>query len=557
MAQVDPTAADLSKYQKAKEDRDRHVRLVVESEAEKRLVVAGPGTGKTHLFKQILVGVKKSLTLTFVNALVDDLSLELNGLSEVRTLHSYARSLLTTIGRQSIRLSPVLPLVLREDARILLGKEIDFDHIIHNCEHASQYMPFYRARKIYYGDYRGFADVIFEAAEYVERHPEKTPRYDLIVVDEFQDFNQLEVWFLEMLARKNRVLVAGDDDQALYVFKSASPDHIRSRYTNKHHGYEPFTLPYCARCSRVIVEAANDVIETATRLNLLKSRIPKTYLYFEDEKKDAVNVQNPQIIYSQLYFGQVAWFVSDQIARIAKELRDKFSVLVISPTSQFCRHLATQLRKKGFGKIDHNDRRPKINASLLDGLRIVKEDSHSNLGWRIVARHLLGAEDFATLLKRTENGKTPVLELLGREMRKQTKGMVAVLRKIEKRATLDDECIQILRKLNLDPFELVRGILTEEMDLEAPQQVDRAIRNIPVTITTIESSKGLAADYVFITNFDDQYFVKDRNGVPTDKEICNFLVALTRARRRLLLVSTKKTDPTFLGWIKEHRIQRI
>jgi hypothetical protein len=47
----------------------------------------------------------------------------------------------------------------------------------------------------------------------------------------------------------------------------------------------------------------------------------------------------------------------------------------------------------------------------------------------------------------------------------------------------------------------------------------------------LQSSKGPAAEYVFITHFDDQYFIKDKNKTNiSDQDICNFLVAITRDR---------------------------
>ena len=78
------------KHAVVKRQRQKHVDAIVNSDARNKIVVAGPGTGKTYLFQNILDGKSNTLTLTFVNELVDDLSLELFGLSEVRTLHGFA-----------------------------------------------------------------------------------------------------------------------------------------------------------------------------------------------------------------------------------------------------------------------------------------------------------------------------------------------------------------------------------------------------------------------------------------------------------------------------------
>jgi superfamily I DNA/RNA helicase len=76
-------------------------------------------------------------------------------------------------------------------------------------------------------------------------------------------------------------------------------------------------------------------------------------------------------------------------------------------------------------------------------------------------------------------------------------------------------------------------------------------------VTTVQSSKGLAADLVFIVHFDDQYFIRDKDKTKvSDQDVCNFLVALTRARKKIVLVSSPKKDPIFLTWIDKSRVNR-
>ncbi len=46
--------APADKYAETKADRQRYIDMVLQSKARKKIVVAGPGTGKTFLFKEIL-----------------------------------------------------------------------------------------------------------------------------------------------------------------------------------------------------------------------------------------------------------------------------------------------------------------------------------------------------------------------------------------------------------------------------------------------------------------------------------------------------------------------
>ena len=107
--------SDADRYSKVRRDRQASLDAILQSKSRNKIVVAGPGTGKTFLFKQILKGKKSALTLTFVNSLVGDLSLELCGMSDVKTLHGFARGIMGK-AMGSARVYPKLSMVIAEDA---------------------------------------------------------------------------------------------------------------------------------------------------------------------------------------------------------------------------------------------------------------------------------------------------------------------------------------------------------------------------------------------------------------------------------------------------------
>jgi superfamily I DNA/RNA helicase len=113
------------------------------------------------------------------------------------------------------------------------------------------------------------------------------------------------------------------------------------------------------------------------------------------------------------------------------------------------------------------------------------------------------------------------------------------------------------RKIGVDFYGMAKDFLKDEIVSSSQRIRNPGIRKIPIKATTIESSKGLADEYVFITNFDDRHFIKDKDKKKiSDKDICNFLVALTRARKKVFLISTdNKNTPTFLQWINPDRIE--
>jgi superfamily I DNA/RNA helicase len=380
-------SASEEKYAKAESDAKKHNDAILESPSKKKVVVAGPGTGKTYLFKTILAGKSKTLTLTFVNALVEDLSLELCGLSDVRTLHGFARSVLKT-GKDDVKMFPRLPDVISEDAKILLGEEIKFKPMFNNRDDSNKHMVFYRKRRRYY-DHYGFEDIVLAVVWHFDQKKDRIPTYEQILVDEFQDFNKLEVSLIDLLASKSPILLAGDDDQALYEFKDAKTEYIRQRHSDASAGYAPFSLPYCRRCTRIIVEAANDIISAAIKNNFLNNRIKKDYRYFDHKKKDEVSDKNPKVMYAHVFEGQIPWFIETQLGKIAKEEKKKFSVLIISPSTNKLLAITDALKEKGLKNIESVDKRDEKDLGLFDGLKLLLEDKKSNLGWRIVLKSVL------------------------------------------------------------------------------------------------------------------------------------------------------------------------
>lgn len=545
----------------AKADRQAHVEAVIQSQAHRKLVVAGPGTGKTFLFKSMLKEGKNSLTLTFVNALVEDLSLELFGLSEVKTLHGFARGQLASITGESVEIYPKLSRVISEDAAILLGDEIDFDNLFSKKHELDDRLRFYKNRRSYYG-YFGFADIVYSIVALFEKHQERIPRYEQVVVDEFQDFNALEVALIDLLATRSPILLAGDDDQALYeTLRGASAKYIRDRFSEDDDEYSSFGLPYCSRSTAVIVNAANDIIREAQRTGLLAERVPKEFRYFPCAEKDSTSQANPMVVHALLFSKQIPWFIEKEIKEIALSTRGKFDVLVLSPTRNQCREIAGSMAAKGFKGVRCPDHSDALASGLMDGLLLLLSDLNSNLGWRIAAKAVLAEDDFGQVLRRSESVSDGdrFLDLLSGAIRKEVRALVATLRKIrEGKAVEEERMVEVLKAIGFDPLEhaaeLLRGVMRDSRDGFAHP----AVRGIPILSTTFQSAKGLSADYVFISHCDDRFCVRDKAVGVSDQDVCSFLVALTRAKSKVYLLSTDRgAEPTLVSWIDDGHIRVI
>lgn len=552
-----PTVIE-TKYTKATNERDKFVDAIVNSSSQKKVVVAGPGTGKTYLFKKILEGKKGTLTLTFVNSLVEDLSLELCGISEVKTLHGFARSILKQILKNDINVSPILSKIIKEDAIILLEKEIDFEQIFHDKDDTNEYLKFHDKRRQYY-NYYGYSDIIFETVKCFEKDKDTIPTYEQVVVDEFQDFNKLEVSLIDLLAEKSPVLIVGDDDQALYEFKKASAKHIRERHNEKAHNYDSFNLPFCLRSTKVVVDATNDIIDSAMKAGLLNGRINKLFAYFNSEEKDKESEKYSKIGYVQIFTTQIPWFIEKTIGNLAEDIKDKFSVLIISPFKKQSHIIAEALKAKGLQNIEYVAKIDEPEITLLDGLKLLLEDRQDNFGWRIVSKFFLNKEEFISLLEETEEEpREKIHKLIEPHYKNEIKKMLRILKYIKKNKLVNNnEFDEVVKKIGFDPYVASKEFLKEEINSTLQRIGNPAIRKIPIKASTIQSSKGLAGDVVFITHFDDRYFIKNKDKKKiTDQDICNFIVSLTRTKKTVFLISSVKEEPTFLKWISNDHIER-
>ena len=85
-------------------------------------------------------------------------------------------------------------------------------------------------------------------------------RFDFILVDEYQDTNQVQMNIVMQLCKeKQRVCAVGDDSQSIYSFRGANIDNILN-YQKQLPGTQLFKLEQNYRSTQTIVEAANSLI---------------------------------------------------------------------------------------------------------------------------------------------------------------------------------------------------------------------------------------------------------------------------------------------------------
>lgn len=140
-----------------------------------------------------------------------------------------------------------------------------------------------------------YADMLHEPVRALERNPALLPwianRVDMILVDEYQDTNEVQHRLLRAIAGdRAKVTVVGDPDQTIYEFRGADPRFILSRFREDYPETRPLQLSVSFRYGPAVAALANRLIHhnrdrkavhcvahpdnPDTRVTLLRSRDP-------------------------------------------------------------------------------------------------------------------------------------------------------------------------------------------------------------------------------------------------------------------------------------------
>ena len=92
-------------------------------------------------------------------------------------------------------------------------------------------------------------------------------RYQHILVDEFQDINPLDLALIDLIVKANQasLTIVGDDDQAIFEWRGASPDFILEPETHFERSFTTHTLEVNYRSPRNIVHHSQKLIANNKR----------------------------------------------------------------------------------------------------------------------------------------------------------------------------------------------------------------------------------------------------------------------------------------------------
>ncbi|MEX0981362.1 MAG: ATP-dependent helicase [Bacteroidales bacterium] len=523
------------------EERQRYLDLILESDSVKQLIVAGPGTGKTYTFKQLLksLGPGNYLVLSFIRKLVDDIAFEMGDMAEVKTFHAFCKRILHE-QQGKVDIYPKLPEIIQDDATLLNYDYSDFETKFRNLEEATPDIAFFLARGDYY-KYLSFDDSVYRLYQLLKEDNSILGEYDHIIVDEYQDFNLLEVEFLKELEKTGPILIAGDDDQAIYEGRSSSPDYLRERY--KSGDYDIFELPYCSRCPEVVVNATNSFIENLIAYGGLKNRLKKSYFPYTDGNEET-NRLHPKIKVIEVpVISTIAKYIDKEIQKIPSgEILESNNTDSSYPTVLIIgqRHYLSELHKKlvrTYPQIEFDAKSQEDQSRILDGIKMLIRDENSNLGWRVLAEELLSRIVLKSVIIESRN-LSPLRGLLEEDFLQPIVGLINLIKlvKQESREFSNDEKRTIKEKFPSDADIIINYFSPGEEEEQAEQDPEEPT----ILLRTFEGSKGLSGGHVFIVGANDGSIPKfEKEDEVKDIECCKFVVALTRTRKQCHIISNR------------------
>ena len=130
------------------------------------------------------------------------------------------------------------------------------------CEQLHKALAFFKRRN---GQYT-FNDIFHMAIELIREHEEIrreiSKGFDEILIDEYQDTNDLQEGFISRIARDN-VYMVGDVKQSIYRFRNANPSIFMKKYLDYEEGEsgELITLPHNFRSRKEVIDDINVVFD--------------------------------------------------------------------------------------------------------------------------------------------------------------------------------------------------------------------------------------------------------------------------------------------------------
>jgi len=396
---------------------------------------------------------------------------------------------------------------------------------------------------------------------------ETSNRYRYIMVDEYQDTNELQFKLLELLASEhNNLCVVGDDDQSIYGWRGANIRNILE-FANYFKNTKTVKLETNYRSTKPILKVANELIEHNTQ------RIGKRLTSYRGEGADVV-------LFHSLDETREARAIAREIKELLNRGVPSSEIAVLYRINALSRSLEEGFTKEGLafklvGGIRFYDRaeikdiisyfrlfanphddfslervinKPKraIGKVSIEKLKKASYQEKCSVFTLIEKKSI---EELATIVsKKASNSLKKFVKDIHNLIDKQKESLIDFIALFEDTIGLKKYYSSMAdgadRVLNIDEFygyfnefvskkknQTIEGFLNEISLLSEQDEVD----DKAITIMSIHASKGLEFEYLYVIGLEEEFFPLLGDGCNMEEERRLGYVAITRAKSHLSL----------------------
>ncbi|WP_395002229.1 ATP-dependent helicase [uncultured Helicobacter sp.] len=602
----------MSKLSRSLDSLNPQQRQAVEHTEGALLILAGAGSGKTktlttrlaYLIEEIGVPAQHTLTLTFTNKAATEMRERAMALLEsstqapplLCTFHKFGllflRFHIHRLGR-----SANFTLLDSDDCKRIakkLAPNLTPQRIlgyISSCKNASlgpesaaayAHTPEYKALHRVYVEYEEFLrsknmldfdDLLYLTCEILRTHEdlrdETSRHYQYIMVDEYQDTNEIQYKLLSYLTSTHTNLcVVGDDDQSIYGWRGADINNILN-FEQQFSNATLIKLEQNYRSTPEILQAANALIAHNTRRlgknlqSTKESGQAVEILHSQDEAQEGSAIAT--IIAKELTQGKKAreFAVLFRLNALSRGIEEAFNKAKIPYQIIGAMRFYERAEVKdllSYVRLVHN---LSDDYSLLRIIntprRGIGKKSQENLESLARAKQMSIAETFSAY-------KEECAKALGQKNFKTLEGFFAKIAELkeladsEKLAFIESlqEWLDFSKEFNalesvdrIANIEEFYGVLRDFVVQNPDESLQDFLNTIAlssssdeqggecVSCMSIHSAKGLEFDNVFVIGLEEEMFPLYGGGDELQEERRLGYVAFTRARRKLYLCSVE------------------
>ncbi len=380
-----------------------------------------------------------------------------------------------------------------------------------------------------------FNDLLFKTVELFIQYPEILTKYQeiyrFILVDEYQDTNQIQYLLTKLLANKYKQITAvGDASQAIYGWRGADY-HNLTAYTTDFENATVINLEQNYRSTQIILDAANSVISKNSSHPVLK-------LFTEKRSSDLIKIfsaeseiaeaeyiaQKINFIYSNLHipFRQIAvLYRMNAQSRVLEEAFLRYSIpYVLIGGLRFyeraeIKDILSMLR---FGH-DRHDRisEDRVEKALGKRRKVIFEEHLKNLD----LKKLTSLQILESLV--TNSGYLDKFDLKDEEDQKRIENIKEL-----------KSVAASFPKIN----DFLENIALVQQEYSLQEKNKKKENRDGVRLMTLHSSKGLEFEVVFLVGFEEGILphsrsMMDDSEVEEERRLC--YVGITRAKDYLYI----------------------